>query len=209
MIEIATAATANPALDPLNMLGDRERAYERLAQHVPAKFRDARVTVVEVAAWVNGLIVTASATKMTRVQHGGSLLLLGPTGTGKTWQAYGVLRALADSGVYCDWTMVTAPDLFASLRPRAGVDSERVYERYLGAKLLVIDDLGAQKDSEWTEEYLGRLIDARWRDELATLITSNVPATAFSVRFGTRITSRLGDMCTRVVLDGPDRRLTT
>lgn len=207
-MKLATVEDFASDLDHAAVTYTRRLAIESLEKQVPTMFQGATVSDPDVALWVRSLIEGATTDHMTRVKRGGSLLLLGPTGRGKTWQAYGVLRALAESGAYCQWRFTTAPDLFASLRPRSGVDSEQVYESYAEVPLLIIDDLGAQKDSEWTEEYLGRLIDHRWKWELPTLITSNVPADKFGDRFGHRVVSRFATF-TRARLAGPDRRMVT
>ena len=208
MIKTAMVEDFTTELNPLMLTEQRDRMLERFTdpEVVPAMFQPARVTEPGVADWVASLVSLAAATRLTRVESGGSLLLVGPTGTGKTWQAYGALRALSESGAYCSWRFITAPDLFAQLRPRPNVDPEQVYESYASAHLLVLDELGAQRDSEWTGEYLGRLIDIRWKHQRATLITSNVLPEQFAHRFGDRITSRLAQMCTQVALTGPDRR---
>ena len=59
------------------------------------------------------------------IAHGPSLLIAGPTGTGKTHQAYGAIRALLSAGVRLRWEAATAADLYARLRPRPGHDAER------------------------------------------------------------------------------------
>jgi DNA replication protein DnaC len=138
--------------------------------------------------------------------RGPSLLLLGPTGVGKTHEAFGALRGLAERMSLSTIRAVTAADLYARLRPRAGVDAEAEFERYAAASLLLLDDLGAAKTSEWVEEVNYRLINHRYNEQLATLITSNVPAGHLGAQLGERVASRLTEMCVRVVLKGSDRR---
>ena len=73
-----------------------------------------------------------------------SLVLTGPFGTGKTWQAYGAIRRIATAGIIrCNWQAASFPDLLAALRPRDGVDAEAEYDKYADADLLLVDDLGA------------------------------------------------------------------
>jgi DNA replication protein DnaC len=137
---------------------------------------------------------------------GPSLLLLGPTGVGKTYAAFGALRRYVEAGGSAAVKVATAADLYAELRPRPGVDSEDVFGRYAKAPVLFIDDLGAAKSSEWVEEINYRLINYRWNHQLATLITSNVPPKQLGDYLGERVASRLTGMCERVVLKGVDRR---
>lgn len=190
----------------------QERALRRL-EDIPARYVDAAVTEQSVADWVRSLVASAVADQRSPgapvgVSTGGVLLLFGPTSTGKTHQCYGVVRALAYSGVICNWCYTTVPDLNAALRPRPGVDSEEVFERYATAKLLILDDLGANKDTEWSEETMFRLINYRYNHILPTIVTSNDPPKELSSRIGRRITDRLADVdtTTRVSMTGPNRR---
>jgi DNA replication protein DnaC len=86
------------------------------------------------------------------------------------------------------------------------VDLEAVFERHARADLLVLDDLGASKSTEWTEEINYRLVNHRYENELPTLFTSNVPPKELIGVLGMRVASRLVEMTTRVPLDGEDRR---
>lgn len=185
---------------------DRGRDTHR---RIPAHYRDAVADVPEVAGWVRALVETAEAERRTvpRIVTGPSLLLVGPTGTGKTFQAYGAIRALTVSGAACSWQALTAANLYAQLRPRHQVDSEAVFDAIANVGVLVVDDLGAAKGSEWNEEINYRLINHRYEHELPTLITSNVPTKELVSALGERVASRLVEMASRVVLHGTDRRL--
>jgi DNA replication protein DnaC len=105
-----------------------------------------------------------------------------------------------------DWLAVTAPDLYAQLRPRDGIDGESEFRRFADVPLLLLDDLGAAKNSEWTEEINYRLIGHRYAAMLPCLITSNVPVAQLKAILGDRVASRLREMCQFVALTGPDRR---
>lgn len=199
-----------------SQLDDPHWARETLAQGarkvaatIPARYQDAVVDVPEVADWVRALVAIAVEDRrvVPYVRRGPSLLLVGSTGTGKTHQSYGALRALSVAGVGCSWVVTTAADMYGALRPRPRVDSEQEFERYVHAGLLVLDDLGAAKGSEWNEEINYRLINARYENEQPTLITSNVPPSQLASRLGERVASRLVEMAPRVVLKGADRRL--
>lgn len=187
----------------------------RVAEWVPLVFEDATVTKPEVRDWVKELVATAVTGMQAGhpvVRQGRSLVLAGNTGTGKTWNVWGALRALSVSGVHCWWRCVSAPDMFALLRPRHGVDSEDVFEEFTSVErsaVLVIDDLGSVKDSLWTEEMLGRIVNRRYEWMLPTVITTNVPPAEFGARFGDRVASRLTQMATVVPMLGPDLRRQT
>lgn len=183
-------------------------AWER--GHIPLRFATATVTIPEITEWVRSLVIGAVAIGRTHQVPvcctGGSLLLSGPTGTGKTHQAYGAMRALSSAGVVCSWKVHTAAEIFAQLQPRHGVDTESEFARLLRAHVLVIDDLGAHKGSDWRAETMLRLINARYEHLLPTLITTNEPPKRFTDAFGERIASRLLEMAQTVVILGDDRR---
>lgn len=186
----------------------KEIAYAN--QHVPFIYRRALADEPTVCTWGDSLIAASLEQSTGRVTNSvgrhRSLLLLGPTGTGKTHQAYGLLRYLAPTGITWGWTATSSADLYAALRPRAGVDSETEFRRFAHARLLVLDDLGAAKSSEWTEEINFRLINHRYENQLPTILTSNVLPKELLDRVGDRVSSRLIEMCDRVVIKGGDRR---
>lgn len=177
-------------------------------ERIPVRYADAVVSEPAVAEYVRSLVNQArQAGRLgSAISRGRSLLLVGGTGSGKSYQSYAAIRALAVCGARCNWMFISAADLYAKLRPRPGVDSEQEFERYARAGFLVLDDLGAAKGSEWTEEINYRLINFRYEQVKPTLITSNVPPKQLAAVVGERVASRLVEMADRVVLSGPDRR---
>jgi DNA replication protein DnaC len=84
------------------------------------------------------------------------------------------------------------------------------------ADLLVLDDLGAEKTSEWVEETLNLIVNTRYNERRATIFTSNYPdvppdsgADVISLhdRIGFRMRSRLHEMCDFLDLEGADYRM--
>jgi DNA replication protein DnaC len=159
-----------------------------------------------------------------------SLYLTGGVGTGKTHAAFEVLRLLreakmapaatgnstGDEWIFRDagipvpprardaevWRATTLLD-----RMRPGSDDARsVVDICQRAGLLLLDDLGAEKPSEWTQERLYELIDERYAWQRPLIVTSNVPPKALAEWVGDRVASRLAEMCVVVALTGPDRR---
>lgn len=175
---------------------------------IPHRYRAATVPLSEVAMWVYDLVGAAVEDRGKRdpiIERGKSLLLAGDVGTGKTWNAYGAILAMAASGARFSWQFLTMADMFASLRPRGDVDTEGEFQRLARVGVLVLDDVGAAKVSMWTEEVLYRLINARYEWERPTLLTTNL-GDGLGGMLGDRVTSRLVQMCTQVAVDGPDRR---
>lgn len=175
---------------------------------VPARYENAEVTEPQIREWVRDLVAGTmrNRNRAPVVRTGPSLLLLGSTGTGKTHQAYGAINALAVSGVACRWVVACAADIYADLRPNGRGEGGAAFWRYASSPVLVIDDLGATKASEWTEEINFRLLNHRYEQGLATIVVSNVSPQQLSVSFGDRVASRLAGFGRKVVLTGNDRR---
>ncbi|WP_326729736.1 ATP-binding protein [Streptomyces phaeochromogenes] len=177
----------------------RQRSLEYFGRNVPLRFRDATHDE-RAAAWAREV---ASDPHTAR-----SVLVLGPTGTGKTHWAYGALRAVGHAGAWMPWKAVTEADLYARLRPRPGHDSEARFEEIARTQLLFLDDLGAAKPSEWAEEVIYRLVNYRYDHCLPSLFASNLTPKSLPDTLGARVASRLTQMCERIALKGDDLRLT-
>ncbi|MGW9131960.1 ATP-binding protein [Streptomyces sp. NPDC055681] len=180
-----------------------------LEARLPPRYRTARADHPDVLAWTRDVIARAEAPNpgaRRQITTGPSLLLAGVTGAGKTHQAYGAVRALAEVGLVLRWRATTAADLYADLRPRPGHDTERELEKVSCYPLLILDDLGAAKASEWVEEVTYRLINRRYNLMLPTLITTNLAMRDLRDQLGDRVASRLAEMTTRVTFEPVDRR---
>ncbi|WP_328886143.1 ATP-binding protein [Streptomyces sp. NBC_00316] len=180
-----------------------------LEARLPPRYRTACADHPDVLAWTRDVIARAEAPNpgaRRQITTGPSLLLAGVTGAGKTHQAYGAVRALAEVGLVLRWRATTAADLYADLRPRPGHDTERALEKVSCHPLLILDDLGAAKASEWVEEITYRLINRRYNLMLPTLITTNLAMRDLRDQLGDRVASRLAEMTTRVTFEPVDRR---
>lgn len=175
----------------------RRKCIAYFEAKVPRRYAAAQPDATA-TAWAKAVVTNPDDTR--------SLLIVGPTGTGKTHYAYSVLRALAETGARASWAAYTAADLYARLRPRTGRDSEAEFDAIAGTDVLFVDDLAAAKLTEWTEEVTYRLVNHRYEQCRPALFTSNVPPAQLRDVLGERIASRLTEMCERVVLKGDDRR---
>lgn len=201
-----------PETDQLDQAEQTRHAITYTDQHTPARFTGAIADNPDITQWADQVIARARADSAANVsvfvRRGPSILILGPTGVGKTHQAYGAMRRIAEAGVRTRWIALTAADLYARLRPRHGIDSETEFRAIADAPLLMVDDLGAAKTSEWVEEVNYRLINWRYDRVLPTVFTSNVLPKELKVALGERVASRLVEMADRVTLKGEDRRRT-
>ncbi|MFD5900978.1 ATP-binding protein [Streptomyces microflavus] len=183
-----------------------EWALARWTTATPPRYRQADADHPLVQAWADDVAADPDTA--------GSLLLTGTTGTGKTYQAYGALRRIAAAGprVY-EIRATTAADMYGLLRPKGSErGTEEELKRLVRVPLLVLDDLGSAKASEWTEEVTYRLINERYNSCRPTLYTSNLPARAtggapdLTSALGERIVSRLSEDTRVVAMTGDDRR---
>jgi DNA replication protein DnaC len=188
------------------------RLHARMDEAFPKRYRNAGVEHPEVAAWVEEYVAAPSQAR--------SLLIMGPIGTGKTWAAYGALRQAAvrslkptRAGCYLiyNWAATTFPDFIAHMRPgyfdeRDDMTSAKYIQQMKSAPLLLVDDLGVSKGSEWVEDVTHRLLSGRYDDELPTIYTTNLAIPEIEKVMGARIASRLAEQCVTVRMVGHDRR---
>lgn len=136
-----------------------------------------------------------------------NVVLTGKAGTGKTHAVYAIARGLAFTES-TPW-VVTAAEILDSLRPGA-LDPEMTMARAKEVPYLVIDDLGAERPTDWTAERFGIVLDHRWREMRATIVTTNLtvgPDAELVEAIGERSYSRLvGSGAVVHAFGGPDLR---
>jgi DNA replication protein DnaC len=170
------------------------RAMAACDRRYPTRRRNAFCDHPEVAKWCS-----AASTDLPSAP---SLLLSGLVGVGKTHQAYGALRRIIANNPTVEWEASAFAEFTASLRPGGSGD----IERYKTVGLLLLDDLGAGKGSEWVEEVSYRVVDARYEAMLPTIYITNCGTDELAGSLGDRILSRIAGSCTHVFIDGDDRR---
>ena len=145
------------------------------------------------------------------------LLFWGKPGVGKTHLAVAVLkRVIRQIGARS--LFYTTPELLALIRSTyssATRSSESdVLRPVMEAQLLVLDDLGAERPTDWVEETMNLIVNSRSNNRRVTIFTSNYPtkeqanshAEELKERVGFRLFSRLNEMCEFLELDGMDYR---
>lgn len=139
-------------------------------------------------------------------KQGTGLLLCGTVGTGKSFLAAAIANELINQGTPC--LMTNFSRLISRISEKFGGD-----QKYLDAldrfDLLVIDDLGVERDSEFTWEKVMNVIDSRYRAGLPLIVTTNLSMKELSdpsdIR-RQRVFSRLREMCVFLEVRGEDRR---
>lgn len=148
-----------------------------------------------------------------------NLYIYGQTGRGKSHLAimaarkyFGYMKPMNDlySGRECVVACVKPVDIYREIRGADDANEEtRIITYYINQPVLVIDDLGIGRDSEFAVTTIYEIIDGRYMNESGGLIiTTNLDPGELSVKMGDdRVSSRLAQMCRIINLNGPDYRV--
>jgi DNA replication protein DnaC len=162
------------------------------------------------------------------------LLFMGPVGVGKTHLAVAILKGLIEKGVPCLFyeSGSLLKQIQDSYNPISNTSELRVLAPVYQAEVLVMDELGSTIPTDWVRDTIYQIINTRYNDKKLTIFTTNylddVPPqqeqtldqvranrklsarikelTTLEERIGTRLRSRLYEMCNKVVIEGEDYR---
>jgi len=156
----------------------------------------------------------------------GSALLYGPPGRGKTWtaaawfqewvrikatyQGYAYGDTVSqEAGWLCDAGWYNVPRLLLSFRAAIGRgdDLETLVNAVCTVGVAVLDDLGGEKNTDWTAETLYIIIAEREANALPTVVTTNLTLADLN-EWHPRVASRLAGF-NRIAYEGADRRVQT
>jgi len=161
-------------------------------------------------------------------RDGTGLLIIGKIGTGKTHLAVGIIKELIlNRGISCvfyDYRELLK-EIQNSYNTSVQTSELDVLRPVFETDVLVLDELGAVKPTEWVWDTVSLILNTRYNDNRTTIITTNFddqPAAGASAslspsraaaraetlgdRIGERMRSRLHEMCRIITLDGIDFR---
>jgi DNA replication protein DnaC len=189
---------------------ERRRARS-LSAVIPRKYRGAsfdRPPVSDMPAPQVQVVKRFVRDLDANLDAGRGLWFYGSVGTGKTTLAMLVSRAALDAGRSV--AIYSLPRLLAEIRATFESDSEGSYvgllDRLAAVDLLHVDDVGAERTSDWVLEQLYAIVNARYEDERSVIVTTNLERDALVEQIRERTVSRLEEMCTLVPLYGEDAR---
>lgn len=136
------------------------------------------------------------------------LVLAGHIGCGKTHLCYAVANRMTAEGVVVRfWNVAYLLDVIRSTYDQGKADSnprESVEDMVYTPTVLILDDLGAEKPSDWVAEKLFEVIDRRYSEGKGLMVTTNESLAKLSPRVQSRFKDK--EMCRIVVTDSPDYR---
>ena len=157
--------------------------------------------------------------------EGRGLLITGSIGVGKTHLGVGLLQALilekGVQGLFCDYRELLK-EIQHSYNPQVATTELEILRPVFEAEVLILDELGASKPTEWVWDTVAHILNTRYNDKRTTIITTNYadqPPGAVGTgpnramreetlgdRIGERMRSRLAEMCVVVEMRGEDFR---
>ena len=145
------------------------------------------------------------------------LLLMGSVGVGKTHLAVSILKGLTEKGFSCRFYEFGAllKEIQNSYNPISKVTELKVLQPIFDAEILVLDEIGASKPTDWVRDTMANIINTRYNDKKLTIFTTNYlderkaeREETLEDRIGVRLRSRLYEMCKTVQIEGYDFRRT-
>jgi len=137
------------------------------------------------ATWENWIAKTPeqkTAFEKVKQAWDKNLFVVGSNGAGKTHLAMCLVK---DGATYC-----LLPELFRSIRENFDLEQQTI-ERYGTCKLLILDEIGRQKGSDFERNLLFEIVDKRWNNFLPTTLIGNIKEKEFAELCGTAILDRL------------------
>src|ERR1700759_819355 len=182
-----------------------------LSAVIPRRYRDAAFARWPVTE-IDGTIVSATRRFAGEIDShldaGRGLWFMGQVGTGKTTLAMLVSKAALEAGRSV--AIYSLPRLLNEIRDthRAERSHVALLDRLTAVDLLHVDDVGAERTTDWVLEELYSIVNARYEDQRSMVITTNIDdRDALGEQITERTVSRLTEMCDELPLIGEDHRM--
>ena len=188
-----------------------QRKARSLSAVIPRRYRDVAFERAPVTDIEPRVVVTETRRFVdhidARLDEGRGLWFVGPAGTGKTTLAMVVARAALKAGRSV--AIYSLPRLLNEIRDTHRAERSHVdlLDRLTAVDLLHIDDVGAERTTDWVLEELYSIVNARYEDQRSMVITTNLDHDQLSAQISGRTVSRLTEMCLQLPLHGHDRRM--
>jgi DNA replication protein DnaC len=182
-----------------------------LSAVIPRRYRDGSFDRAPVVDIEPRAVVKETQKFVDRIDEnldaGRGLWFVGPTGTGKTTLAMLVSQAALKRGRSV--AIYSLPRLLNEIRDTHRAERSHVdlLDRLTEIDLLHVDDVGAERTTDWVLEELYSIVNARYEDQRSMVITTNLDHDQLSTQISERTVSRLTEMCMQLPLHGHDRRM--
>ncbi len=182
-----------------------------LSAVIPRRYRDVsfdRPPVTEIDAAIVAATRRYASTVEDQLDAGRGLWFMGPPGTGKTTLAMLVSQSALKAGRSV--AIYSLPRLLNEIRDTHRAERSHVdlLDRLTEVDLLHIDDVGAERTTDWVLEELYSIVNGRYEDERSMVITTNIlDREALCEQISARTVSRLTEMCDELPLLGDDHRM--
>jgi DNA replication protein DnaC len=188
------------------------RAQARsLSAVIPRRYRDVafdRPPVSDIDPGIVRAVRDYAGRVDDHIAAGRGLWLMGPPGTGKTTLAMLVSKAALERGHSV--AIYSLPRLLNEIRDTHRAERSHVdlLDRLTAVDLLHIDDVGAERSTDWVLEELYSMVNARYEEQRSMLITTNImDRDELCEQITPRTVSRLTEMCDELPLLGHDHRM--
>ena len=190
---------------------NNKKIETRIVRRIPSRFKNAELQD-------SSNVVQNYFEKKEYEKKG--LFLFGSAGVGKTHNVYALAKSLLKKNM--DVRVFNLPRLLNVIR--ASFSKQEIYnedtddyscafikdmadiEKLIDLEVLIVDDIGAEKPSDWVAETLYYLINSRYENMKTTIFTSNLNLDELEDRIGDRIVTRIIEMCNVYEMKGENKR---
>lgn len=140
-------------------------------------------------------------------KKGYGIYFYGPAGSGKTHLSFAILNEINQKTEYYAFA-IFVPEFIQKIRDyySSGDIEINPINEIARIQILLVDDLGAERYTEWVQEQIVQLLDYRYRNKLSTIITSNLKLNNLKEKIGERIYSRVVGLSKPVLVVSDDKR---